>query len=1823
MSTTAVRVALRVRPLTQKEQFSNCTECITFIEQQPQILIGKDHTFTYDYVFDPQAPQQNIYETAVTPLVEKYVDGFNATILAYGQTGSGKTFSMGTALDGNIHTEQKGIVPRFIADLFEKLNTKHQGSEEGYQVYVSFLELYNEELIDLLNMQDNRRRNNAGGGNGNCDISIREDIQGNIYWSGVREEKCLNPDDLLTLLARGSLCRTTGSTDMNAVSSRSHAIFSVILKQQIIEDVIDNNNNNNDDDDQKVPTNSNNSNKRTIVSKFHFVDLAGSERLKRTNAQGDRAREGIAINSGLLALGNVISALGDESRKSAHVPYRDSKLTRLLQDSLGGNSQTLMMACVSPSDSNFPETLSTLKYANRARNIKNKVSINQEFAGSSVEVNQLRSQIARLKMELNILKSSAPGSSSMTPGAVSANDMAATRALREEINRLRDRIQHVSDELRETATERDALLVERDLSQWSSNDWPKLFEQLEHLNQPSSTSPNLPPSPISLENNDNNSNSNYENKQTNGAIQLISKYQRTIQQLRDELADTQDRLAFFESTQTPMMQALAMASSLTPSASLFSSNNNNTNHQQFIPQKQSSYKNKRNGGGASKRRIVRHSGSASNRHRRSKVPFQAGRRSPLNASKFRSSRQQQKNQQHDQQQDDSLFLRPQQPTTLQDDHDDHDEIEQWLKETVGPFNNNSTSDLRTEVRDSIEKAKSEIEKGLKVLENIKTRDEAPQFDCDILNDDELFERLQSDESNIILGDLDQELNEGMWNDLASGSQLTNSSNEDDFNSPNHRRSRMSSVETTMTSESSINENEMDSLTQSNPHLARMVEQIQADIHVKEELVTQLEKSENEYIQLRKQFESKLYKLREEILTLKKQRDESQAIIQQQVLQQRRSSYGMIQNANTNSQRENQQLHEVRHAYEIKMKNLLAQLSDLRRKYSHTSSAIQSSRNQNESMLRALRVNVESLKVEKKRMVKRMKEDAERVKEQMIAHEREIQQLRRKQTRHMENKYRLERESKQLQRQLEKKTNESKVTNERLKQLVHILKKAVCEGGILDEKLISKCSSFINLGHLTILSTSSTTHQQRRGNTNSKKKVNKIPIEIRVSKKKHLLDQALLQFIQGKQAILEMKQLMAKRDILTREKSDILSEREDLLQSNDEATETLDNAVRQCMDERLETIEAEISYINARIYGLQNDAAHGLLHDEEEEVVEVVEEDDEEEIMASMEVQSVTSSVANRIEKRVTFADEVMGYGKSTTTNNHHHHQQPPNKSSLPSSSLRPSSALDQSNSEWQDIDALEEKYSLPPGSDPDAAHGMAMKLLHSFTNEESQKIMESLIDDIVALQMNEYHRQATVRQLEKTVQDLRCTLFVMKKAAISTTIENEKKIRKLEHSKRRLSVSSFGEASSTSSSIILPPRRISITDTMNNHVNNDDEDSAIDLRVEEQYQHTGTIFDKIYNDGIRGAIMSPTWNEYHNRDGSNNSNNNSHVDMMDNNSNPELTMISPILKPTTANTNTTTTTTPSAPSSLNDAPIHLNPNTTAGPMRPSVSPLVRRRDSMSSPEQFLQQMLQNNMTKDINTNNNHPRLPLEFTKYHTDRESSTSSINSRHLRRSSLQSDTLSWSSHGSMQHHPHHLPPSQPTSQSTLQQQQQQQYQHQPLQQPQPLPTSFANRRRAHSLQMNQPPTKTGRRRSLLRELTLGGNIREMNECSQPSPLQQQFQFSTTPDEDMNQHPSYNNNNAAAMKSLNYQQQRPASAFAIAPKNKYHHSSHPSLDILTRQQQQQRSETPNGGSIFDRLASTHTTASQAKRSPSSLGYRYSSGSFEDIQRRWEIEQSV
>uniref|UniRef100_A0A3Q4H4G2 Kinesin-like protein KIF21B n=1 Tax=Neolamprologus brichardi TaxID=32507 RepID=A0A3Q4H4G2_NEOBR len=375
-----------IRPQMAKEKIEGCHVCTLVTPGEPQVLLGKDKAFTYDFVFDVDSEQPHIYQNCVYKLIEGCFEGYNATVFAYGQTGSGKTYTMGTGFDVSLSPQEQGIIPRAVHQLFEGIQARRMRAQEAgtqppdFKVSAQFLELYNEEILDLFDGTrdpESRGRKSA--------IKIHEDASGSIYTTGVTSRLVHSEDELLQCLKLGALSRTTASTQMNAQSSRSHAIFTIHLCQMRVCQV-------------KRKVTYDDPEYETLMAKFHFVDLAGSERLKRTGATGDRAREGISINCGLLALGNVISALGDQTKKGGHVPYRDSKLTRLLQDSLGGNSRTVMIACVSPSDRDFMETLNTLKYANRARNIKNKVMVNQDK--TSQQISALRAEIARLQMEL-------------------------------------------------------------------------------------------------------------------------------------------------------------------------------------------------------------------------------------------------------------------------------------------------------------------------------------------------------------------------------------------------------------------------------------------------------------------------------------------------------------------------------------------------------------------------------------------------------------------------------------------------------------------------------------------------------------------------------------------------------------------------------------------------------------------------------------------------------------------------------------------------------------------------------------------------------------------------------------------------------------------------------------------------------------------------------------------------------------------------------------------------------------------------------------------------------------------------------------------------------------------------------------------------------------------------------------------------------------------------------------------------------------------------------------------------------------------------------
>lgn len=444
-------MAVRIRPQLAKEKIEGCHICTSVTPGEPQVFLGKDKAFTFDYVFDIESQQEQIYTQCIEKLIEGCFEGYNATVFAYGQTGAGKTYTMGTGFDVNIIEEEQGIISRAVKHLFKSIEEKkHTAIKSGlpppdFKVNAQFLELYNEEVLDLF---DTTRDIDAK--NKKSNIRIHEDSTGGIYTVGVTTRTVNTESEMMQCLKLGALSRTTASTQMNVQSSRSHAIFTIHVCQTRMCPQIDAEN---ATDNKVISESSEMSEFETLTAKFHFVDLAGSERLKRTGATGERAKEGISINCGLLALGNVISALGDKSKRATHVPYRDSKLTRLLQDSLGGNSQTIMIACVSPSDRDFMETLNTLKYANRARNIKNKVMVNQDRA--SQQINALRSEITRLQMELMEYKT---GKRIIDEeGVESINDMFHENAmLQTENNNLRIRIkamQETVDALRTRITQ--------------------------------------------------------------------------------------------------------------------------------------------------------------------------------------------------------------------------------------------------------------------------------------------------------------------------------------------------------------------------------------------------------------------------------------------------------------------------------------------------------------------------------------------------------------------------------------------------------------------------------------------------------------------------------------------------------------------------------------------------------------------------------------------------------------------------------------------------------------------------------------------------------------------------------------------------------------------------------------------------------------------------------------------------------------------------------------------------------------------------------------------------------------------------------------------------------------------------------------------------------------------------------------------------------------------------------------------------------------------------------------------------------------------------
>ncbi|KAJ7979141.1 Kinesin-like protein [Quillaja saponaria] len=372
-SDSGVKVIVRMRPPNKDRDEGDVI--VQKISSDSLTING--HTFTFDSVADTEATQLDIFQHVGVPLVENCLAGFNSSVFAYGQTGSGKTYTIwgpaNSLLAENLNSDQQGLTPRVFERLFARIDEeqiKHADKQLKYQCHCSFLEIYNEQITDLL---DPNQRN----------LQIREDVKSGVYVENLTEEYVCTMKDVTQLLMKGLSNRRISATSINAESSRSHTVFTCVVESRC-----------------KSMADGLSSFK---TSRINLVDLAGSERQKLTGAAGDRLKEAGNINRSLSQLGNLINILAEVSQtgKQRHIPYRDSRLTFLLQESLGGNAKMAMVCAISPAQSCKSETFSTLRFAQRAKAIKNKAVVNEVMQD---DVNHLREVIRQLRDELHRIK---------------------------------------------------------------------------------------------------------------------------------------------------------------------------------------------------------------------------------------------------------------------------------------------------------------------------------------------------------------------------------------------------------------------------------------------------------------------------------------------------------------------------------------------------------------------------------------------------------------------------------------------------------------------------------------------------------------------------------------------------------------------------------------------------------------------------------------------------------------------------------------------------------------------------------------------------------------------------------------------------------------------------------------------------------------------------------------------------------------------------------------------------------------------------------------------------------------------------------------------------------------------------------------------------------------------------------------------------------------------------------------------------------------------------------------------------------------------------
>eukprot|EP00347_Sterkiella_histriomuscorum_P009215 403342083 len=445
----SVKVCIRCRPLSSNEMNQGHTVVVE-CKISGEIFVKRPYAdeppkqFTFDSAFDWNSSQQAIYEDTSSSIISNVLEGYNGTIFAYGQTGTGKTHTMTGIEDDH---KQRGIIPRAFEDVFKGVQSDSVKTQ--FLIRASYLEIYNEECRDLLSKNPKKK------------LELHEKPDSGVYVKDLSYFAVKDVSEIREVMHIGQKNRSVRETMMNAASSRSHSLFTITVERSEV-----------GADGQP----------HIRVGKLNMVDLAGSERLSKTGAVGDGAKEAAKINLSLSTLCHVISALTDP--KATYIPYRESKLTRLLQDSLGGNTKTVMIANVGPADYNYDETLNTLRYASRAKNIQNKPRINEDPKDALLR--EYQDEVSKLRQQLAAIQSGADPSELMKKhGIIGKQVIEVEKKIfvedKEKMREFEEKLQQEKDDIRrKTEEEKQRIMQEKSMREEEKQ---KLLEELQKREQ--------------------------------------------------------------------------------------------------------------------------------------------------------------------------------------------------------------------------------------------------------------------------------------------------------------------------------------------------------------------------------------------------------------------------------------------------------------------------------------------------------------------------------------------------------------------------------------------------------------------------------------------------------------------------------------------------------------------------------------------------------------------------------------------------------------------------------------------------------------------------------------------------------------------------------------------------------------------------------------------------------------------------------------------------------------------------------------------------------------------------------------------------------------------------------------------------------------------------------------------------------------------------------------------------------------------------------------------------------------------------------------------